>query len=900
MASQLSVAALQHPPLTPERVRHIVCRLLNVEPARLDPERALSCYGLDSLNALELVALLEDAVGRRLPEWLLLEHPTLSALTGVLCQGESSPQGDRALMIADSVLPDDIQPVGGLPVDPPRHVLLTGATGFLGASILEALLEDPLVRVTCLVRSVEGNALSRVRANLERYRLWQPSFANRIEAIHGDLGLPHLDLDANQYATLSLEVETVCHAAADVNWVLPYRALRASNVTGTTELLRFACAGRPKPFTFVSSLSVCYANDGPRLVDEGTDMLADVDALPLGYAQTKCVAEALVRQAGARGLPTRIYRPTLIAGDSRTGAANVDDLISRLIKGCIQMGVAPDLDWAFDAVPADYAARAIVALSRLPNADRFAVHLAHPRPRHWRECVLWMNFFGYPVRLQRFERWRAQLAAEASSPDHALHGLRSFFMRRGAAPSVAERYETAARARVCDARSRALQDEAGLKPPALNAELLNGFFEHYIAAGFLPPVSRRPARRYAAFDIEARLGPLLREHFGDATAKIAGATITRAGSDRSIIGELTAWRHGSGVGLTEYRIDLESATGPRTLDLVVKIKAKDDDVLDVAQAVADVCDERVARELEDVRDLLGIRGCHLREPAIYETAGERAQALMPKCFGTWRVDEDAAWGLALEKLEGMHLLDAVDDVTAWTEPAIAAVIDGLARSQAVWFGREDELRAQPWIGHVPTLETAERLAPLWRALAEHAAARIGQWAGTEVVWTHRQLASHPARWWPALQQLPRTLIHNDFNSRNIGVRQQGSGLELVAYDWELACVGAPQRDLAELLCFVLPSDASAETVDHWVERHRLQLERESGVHLAAGAWRAGLASALAELLVHRLSFYALIDRVSPQSFLPRVVRAWARLDALTAPGHQPSALGHQRSAGRCQ
>jgi len=137
-------------------------------------------------------------------------------------------------------------------------------------------------------------------------------------------------------------------------------------------------------------------------------------------------------------------------------------------------------------------------------------------------------------------------------------------------------------------------------------------------------------------------------------------------------------------------------------------------------------------------------------------------------------------------------------------------------------------------------------------------------------------------WWSALDAMPRTLIHHDFNSRNIGIRLIANEPHLVAYDWELATIGAPQRDLAELLCFVLPPDVPQTTVSDAIERHRVMLERQSGRPLSPALWRDGFRSALADLLVARLAFYALVDRVRPQAFLPRVVSTWTRLHTLAA------------------
>src|SRR5688572_8195235 len=169
--------------VTPDRVRDVVARMLQIDPASLDPARSLTCYGLDSLTAVQLVTDLEDSFGRRLPDWLLFEHSTLDALSDVLCGGESEDDAELPLMRADSQLPDDIRPAAApVSLDNPRHVLLTGATGFLGASLLRGILDDPAVRVTCLVRPLNASqpALSgrqRVEGNLDRYGLWSSDLA---------------------------------------------------------------------------------------------------------------------------------------------------------------------------------------------------------------------------------------------------------------------------------------------------------------------------------------------------------------------------------------------------------------------------------------------------------------------------------------------------------------------------------------------------------------------------------------------------------------------------------------------------------------------------------------------------------------------------------------------------
>lgn len=912
-----------------DRVREVVAGCLGLAAAEIDPRAPLALYGLDSLSSVELGAELEDAFHRPLPDELVADHASIDALVRLL---EDGGLGARAwddgqetdLLRADAVLPFDIRPEAPpAPAYSPERVLLTGATGFLGAHLLRTLLAETGAEVLCLVRdSGSGDmAWRRVRRSLERYRLWDDALGARMHTVTGDLSQPGLGLTAAGQAMIGSAVDAVYHAAADVNWVSPYGALRAANVIATRELLRLACRGRSKAFHFISSLSVCHAAGERRFIAEDDDPFGSIDRLPLGYARSKCVAEALVRQARARGLRASIHRPALLTGDSATGLSKHDDLVSALFKGCIQMGAAPDLDWRVDAVPVDQAARAIVHLSLTGPREIATFHESARRARHWRECVLWMNLFGYPVRLVPYDRWAGQLARDAASPEHALHRMRGFFLRRWPDGSaVPELYQQARGSAPRSTRTQELVSRAGLDFERLDAALLERYFDEYVAAGFLPPprrggwsaadgpaaicppatgpatggpatigpVASQPAARgratadpAAAGDPDpARFEPLLRRRFADDSIVVTRVTRRARGSEHSVIGELSGWRHRGRTGLFHDRLELARRGGARTLDVVTKVKPADRELIEVAETVAGICDVRLGRALRRYRDRIGLRGAHLRELALYEEPDQRLRRHAPACYGTWRDDAREEWGLVLERLDGQVLLDATEDPAVWTRDRVDAALDGLAAIHAVWLGREDDLGSRPWIGHVPTSGSMVEMTPLWRALASHATPCLAEWAGPALVRTHRALVDSLGAWWSALETAPRTLIHNDFSPRNVAIRGGGASARLCAYDWELATVGAPQCDLAHFLCFVLDPEMSRDEAARYVDRHRAALAAAAGVPLDPRRWEAGFSAALADLLVNRLMFYVLINRVRPLPFLPRIVRTWHRLHAL--------------------
>ncbi|OAA38789.1 aminoadipate reductase enzyme [Cordyceps fumosorosea ARSEF 2679] len=95
-------------------------------------------------------------------------------------------------------------------------VLLTGATGFLGAYILRELLEGPAkAHVIVHVRADDAAAgFSRVKSTMMAYGLWSPDWLSRIEAVVGDLSRSSLGLLEDTWQRLSKTVDLVVHNGA--------------------------------------------------------------------------------------------------------------------------------------------------------------------------------------------------------------------------------------------------------------------------------------------------------------------------------------------------------------------------------------------------------------------------------------------------------------------------------------------------------------------------------------------------------------------------------------------------------------------------------------------------------------------------------------------------------------
>jgi thioester reductase-like protein len=364
----------------------------------------------------------------------LAGDPSLESLAAILLRGLETADGSNEAAVLDLAQEARLPDGWTLPPQPPaaapgEAILLTGGSGFLGAYLLAGQLERwPALRLKVLVRAVDADqGAARLRRNLELYDLWQEGWSSRIEPIAGDLALPRFGLSEGVFANLAAGISGILHNGAQLSQLAPYSQLAAANVGGTLTVLELAALRRPLPVELISSVAVYEAQAYRDRELLETDDLAEWRGIQIGYSQTKWVSERLVLAAGRAGLPVRTYRPPLIAGHSRSGLWHQDDLLHRLLRGCLELGLAPDIAWELDLVPVDYVADAVTAMAWQPPAAGRCMHLHHPEPLLLTDVLGGLIDRGAPLELVPMARW---LEALESQPGNPLHPIRAFFSRR--------------------------------------------------------------------------------------------------------------------------------------------------------------------------------------------------------------------------------------------------------------------------------------------------------------------------------------------------------------------------------------------------------------------------------------------------------------------------------------
>ena len=199
-----------------------------------------------------------------------------------------------------------------------QRILLTGATGLLGKSVLEKILRDlPSVeKVHLLVRSRRSvDAAARIDWQIARSPVfdrlrdeWQNNFhsslSSKVVPVSGDLARRHLGLDDAAYEKLAGEVTMIINCGATCSFREQFDRALQINALGARRILKLAQDAGNVPLVHVSTAYVyetAYEVSPERVIPDGHTLRSLPDGEAAQFSLDEEIDHMLARCAAIRG-----------------------------------------------------------------------------------------------------------------------------------------------------------------------------------------------------------------------------------------------------------------------------------------------------------------------------------------------------------------------------------------------------------------------------------------------------------------------------------------------------------------------------------------------------------------------------------------------------------------------
>lgn len=319
------------------------------------------------------------------------------------------------------------------------------------------------------------------------------------------------------------------------------------------------------------------------------------------------------------------------------------------------------------------------------------------------------------------------------------------------------------------------------------------------------------------------------------------------------------------IGFVVLEVILDPEDGEATINkrVLTKIKPLAEEVIQGLHLMASAVNPDLATLIYTYRKTLEYTHCHKKELLVNALLNALSFEGMPEYHGHFMDEKREIYLMISELLDygKMTLINSENQPERWTQANIHAAIDAITEVHKHFIGKsglpEEIQHFEPWKAMELYLKFAEIIE---RDYSE------SKWS--DKIKRMREFAANLKTGHDALA-LKKTLIHNDFNSRNVGIRADGRAC---IYDWELAVLHFPHRDIVEFLSFTLPAEFTEIMFWDHLNYHTALYQPEDEKN-----WKEAYLYCLKEYLVTRVSFYLTGRIVVDFAFTDHVVNNTFRM-----------------------
>lgn len=289
--------------------------------------------------------------------------------------------------------------------------------------------------------------------------------------------------------------------------------------------------------------------------------------------------------------------------------------------------------------------------------------------------------------------------------------------------------------------------------------------------------------------------------------------------------------------------------------ILLKSKALDQEIIKGLHVIAASIDPKLSDLIYAHKDSLEYRNCHLKELDIYSFLHDENFIFTPTYYGKL-VNEQREIYFFLQELldyDQLSIVNSENKPELWSNETITSVLEVMSI-----FHNNAKTKN---ISSIQQFSASESLPLYEKLLSIILNERVDSSTGLKI----RALIEDMGNWESEVMaiNIPKVVIHNDCNPRNIAIRKNGKPC---IYDWELAVIDFPSRDIVEFLSFVLTPNFTKETLLVYLN-HYAAFTPEYDLK----EWMKAFKYSLKTYIATRLSFYEVSGILINYDFSTRVL-----------------------------
>lgn len=370
---------------------------------------------------------------------------------------------------------------------------------------------------------------------------------------------------------------------------------------------------------------------------------------------------------------------------------------------------------------------------------------------------------------------------------------------------------------------------------------------------------------------EAFIQEMMKNHHAN-EIKVNAVELFDIDNSASILVTLTSQNSDEFIGHYGLKVSYTENNIPYSRKMVMKVKPHGKAISDMLAGLAGLCNESLHKEYNSIKDKTGFYFTHDKEIEIYK---QKQHDFFPIIYGYYVNEKDNVYALLMEYFEEVEMLNSVMDVQAWDKDHILLGLNALNTWHQENTGRTDWYTSK--YKDIRDEEQIRQLQKTWVELLNNARQRFPELYSENLNQLLSAGLNEVLALWIELEEIPKSVVHNDFNPRNIFFKNDSNSVKSICvYDWELATVHFPVYDLVEFLSFTA-STLNDQDLAACFTTFQYQLSEKVNIYRDDSIFRATLLCSVYDFGLHRLGMYMMAHSVGPYPFIPHVIKNYERI-----------------------